>query len=193
MRTIGRFGALGLVVATFIGAWWLRATGATAAVSIRPKVEVVGATREQVEMVRWAVGRFEAAGLEPPAVQIEFHGARSGCGGHLGFARRGTVDVCNTLVNAMARRALLHEMSHVWLDQNVDDVTEEGFLALRGLPSWNALDDPWRLRGYEQGAEIVSWVLGERILTPQIPDNDPRSVAEAYEFLIGIPLPPPAV
>lgn len=186
MRTIIRLGTLGLLIVVALGAWWLRSARAKDAVAIRPNVEVLGATSGQLEMARWAVGRFEAAGLEPPAVEIEFHGAQSGCGGHLGFARRGAVDVCNTLVNAMARRTLLHEMSHTWLDENLDDATEARFLALRGLPSWNASSDPWRFRGYEQGAEIISWSIGERILMPQIPDNDPSALAAAFEILTGI-------
>jgi len=185
MRTVGRFGALVLSIAA-VGGWWLRSTEATGAVPIRPNVEVVGATSGQLEMARWAVGRFEAAGLEPPAVEIEFHGAQSGCGGHLGFARRGAVDVCNTLVNAMARRTLLHEMSHTWLDENVDDATEARFLALRGLPSWNASSDPWRFRGYEQGAEIISWAIGERILSAQIPYEEAQELDVAFQLLTGV-------
>jgi hypothetical protein len=189
MRTIGRFGALGLVIATVIGAWWLRATGATAAVSIRANVEVVGATPGQVEMVRWAVGRFRVAALEPPEVEIAFHGDPSGCGGHLGFAKGGAVDVCSALVNAMARRALLHEMSHVWLDQHVDDETKARFLVLRDLPSWNVSSDPWRLRGYEQGAEIISRAIGERILTPQILYEELGELDLAFRLLTGVDAP----
>ena len=189
MRTVIRFGALGLAIAGGLGAWWLRSAGATGAIAIRPNVEVRGATPGQLAMARWAVGRFETAGLVPPAVDIEFHGEESGCGGHLGFARSGQVDVCSVLVNAMARRALLHEMSHVWLDQNVSPSTRATFLALRGLPSWNSHGDLWRFRGYEQGAEIISWAIGERILTAQIPDNDPVQMAPAYELLTGRQLP----
>jgi hypothetical protein len=189
MRTIGRFGALGLLVATAVGAWWLQATEATAAVSIRPNVEVVGATSEQLEMVRWAIGRFGDAGLEPPSVKIAFHTDESECNGHIGFAKQGRVDVCSVLVNAMSRRTVLHEMSHIWLDRHVHDATEARFLALRDLHSWNASNDAWRFRGCEQGAEIVSWALGERILSAQIPDNDVEQLAEAFELLTGRALP----
>lgn len=186
MRTTVRFSVLGLAITAIVGAWWLRSAGATDAVAIGPNVDVNGATSEQLAMVRWAVGRFEAAGLKPPAVDIDFHGDGSGCGGHLGFARQGQVDLCTVLVNAMARRALLHEMSHAWLDQNVDADVREPFIDLRGLTSWNASGDPWALRGYEQGAEIVSWAIGERILSPQIPDNDPEKLELAYRSLTGV-------
>jgi hypothetical protein len=186
MRTVIRFGALALLIATVVGTWWLRSAGAAAKVAIRQGVEVSGGTPEQLAMARWAVGRFEAAGLEPPAVEIAFHRGLSGCGGHLGFAREGEIDICTTLVNAMARRALLHEMSHIWLDQHADDDVRERFLDLRDLPSWNAYGDAWELRGYEQGAEIIAWVLGERILTPQIPFEDSGDLDVAFRLLTGV-------
>jgi hypothetical protein len=44
-------------------------------------------------------------------------------------------------------------------------------------------------RGYEQGAEIMAWTLGTRILTAQIPCNDLGSIEEAYELLTGISTP----
>jgi len=186
MRTVIRFGTLGLLIAAIPGAWWLRTEGATAAAAIRPNVEVTGATPEQLAMARWAIGRFEIAGLEPPSVDIGFHGDRAGCGGHIGFARQGRVDVCSVLVNAMSRRALLHEMSHIWLDQNVGSYVRDRFLDLRDLSSWNANGDPWELRGYEQGAEIIAWSLGERILTPQIPYAEWEDLDVAFRLLTGV-------
>jgi hypothetical protein len=76
-------------------------------------------------------------------------------------------------------------MSHIWLDENVGASARAEFLKHRGLVSWNASGDPWELRGYEQGAEIIAWTLGERTLTPWIPDNDPPQIASAYELLTG--------
>ena len=99
------------------------------------------------------------------------------------------MDVCATLVNAMTRRALLHELSHVWLNQHASSWTRTTFVQVRELPSWNAHEDPWRLRGFEQAAETISWAIGERILSAQIPDNDPEQMADAYEVLTGQPLP----
>lgn len=186
MRTVIRLQALGLLIAAVLGAWWLRSAGATAAVAIRPNVEVTGGMPEQLAMARWAVGRFETAGLQAPAVVIAFHRGLSGCGGHLGWARGGEVDLCSTLVNAMSRRALLHEMSHIWLDRYVGASLKERFLDLRDLTVWNASSDPWELRGYEQGAEIIAWALGERILTAQIPDNSPVQLGIAFELLTGV-------
>jgi hypothetical protein len=183
-RTVIWFGALVVAIAGALAASSLRSIQATDVAVIRPNVQVTGAT-EQLAMVRWAVERFEIAGLEPPVVEIAFHRGLSGCGGHLGFARQGKVDLCTTLVDPIARRALLHEMGHIWLDQNLSAPERERFLEVRGLYVWNDSSDAWGLRGYEQGAEIMAWALGERILTPQIPDNAPIQLARGFELLTG--------
>jgi hypothetical protein len=158
-------------------------------VAVRPSVTVYEADREQVRLVRWAAGRFEGAGVEVPRVDVHFHRDSAGCGGHLGFARNGRVDVCTVLVNEMARRTLLHEMGHVWIDQNVSQATRERFLVLRGLRAWNASTDPWEDRGYEQGAEIMAWALGTTILTAQVPGNDPARLEAGFELLTGMQAP----
>ena len=183
MRTVTRFLALGISIAAALGWWWLRSARATDAVAIRPTVEVTGATSEQLALARWAVGRFETAGLKPPVVEIAFHGDALGCEGHMGWARAGRVDVCTVLANEMSRRSLLHEMSHIWLDQNLGIGTRNAFLRVRGLSSWNSSRDPWEFRGYEQGAEIMAWELGDRILSPQIPDNEPIRLDAAFELM----------
>jgi hypothetical protein len=156
-----------------------------APVEVRRSIAVYEADREQVRLVRWSASRFEGAGLEPPTVEIRFHADSSGCGGHLGYAQAGRVDVCMVLANEMARRTLLHEMGHIWIDQNVPETRRERFLDLRGLPSWNSSTDPWQERGYEQGAETMAWALGDRILSAQIPDNQPAQLAAAFELLTG--------
>lgn len=188
-RTVIWFGASMLAIAATLVASPVRSAQATDVTVIRPNVEVTGGT-EQLEMVRWAVERFEIAGLEPPVVEIAFHRGLSGCGGYLGFAIHGEVDLCTTLVDPPARRALLHEMGHIWLDENLSDLERERFLEVRGLHAWNDPSDTWGLRGYEQGAEIMAWALGERILTPKIPDNEPTQLARGFELLTGLEPPP---
>ena len=191
MRTIVRLGTLALFPGLLLGARWLRSIEAVEPIAVGPDVLVAAATPEQLQLVRWVLGRFEAAGLEAPAVEIEFHGDPGGCGGHLGYARGGRVDLCTSLVNAMTRRVILHEVAHIWLDQHLAGSIRERFIELRGLRAWNDSTDVWRLRGYEQAAEILGWGLGERILTPTIPDDGPRSLAEGFELLTGVALPRP--
>ena len=185
MCTRVRLEVIGLVIAAAVGTWSFRSVGIADGVMIRPDVEVVGATPAQLGLARWAIGRFEAEGLIAPAVDIRFHGDGSGCDGKLGHALHGTVDICTTLANMSTRWMLLHEISHVWLDQNLDADLRTRFLDLRDLPSWNVSRDPWERRGYEQGAEILAWYLGERFLSPQIPNDGPEDLVLAIELLTG--------
>jgi hypothetical protein len=182
MRSATRYGAGILLFAALPATCWLRYGHADTPSEIRG-ITVSGATQEQVELVRWAVGRFELWGLAAPAAAIRFHTDGTACGGHLGFARGGVVDICTTLVNAMSRRTLLHELGHLWLDENADETARRRFLELRDLRHWNDSSDPWRQRGYEQGAEIIAYAIGDRILTAQVPHNEPAALLEAFEVL----------
>jgi hypothetical protein len=119
-------------------------------------------------------------------MEMHFHADLRDCDGYLGYTIHGQIDVCTMAVDDMTDHALLHEMSHAWLDANTNQALRDRFLELRGLRSWNEAHDPWELRGYEQAAELMAWVLGERIITPKIPDNDPELLAAAFEFLTGI-------
>ena len=184
MRTIGWLGASVLAL-TALAAGRSTTRGEVSPLEIRPGIVVFSDDPAQRELARWAVGRFDREGLDPPTVEIRFHGDASGCGGHLGYAKDGGVDVCTVLVNEMARRNLLHEMGHIWIDQNVSRTVRERFLELRGLQTWNGSKDPWAERGYEQGAEIMAWALGTRLLTAQIPGNDPGQLEAGFDLLTG--------
>jgi hypothetical protein len=188
MRTIGRFGASILALAA-LAEGWSTARGEESRLELRPGIVVFAEDPAQLELARWGVARFERAGIEAPAVEIHFHADASGCGGHLGYAEDGRVDVCTVLLNEMARRNLLHEMGHVWIDQNVSLAVRDRFLERRGLRTWNASTADWDDRGYEQGAEIMAWALGDRILMAQVPDNDPAQLGAAFEILTGVDVP----
>jgi hypothetical protein len=187
MRTIGRLGGSILALAALAGG--PLAARQTSRVALQPGVTVFSEDPVQQQLAGWAVARFERAGLNPPTVEIAFHADASECGGRLGYAKDGHVDVCTALVNEMARRNLLHEMGHIWIDQNVSRADRDRFLEFRGLRTWNASTADWDDRGYEQGAEIMAWALGDRILTAQIPENDPAQLGVAFEILTGVVVP----
>jgi hypothetical protein len=186
-RAIAWIGAA-MVVVTIITASYMDQTASTVDV---PRVRIYGGAEEQITLGRWAVRRFEAGGLEFPEVEIHFHADLSGCSGHLGVATPGRVDVCTLSVDPASRHAVLHELGHVWLVVNTVQALRDRFLRLRGLSDWNEGSDPWELRGYEQAAEIIAWTLGERVVTPKIPDNDPAFLAIAFELLTGVETPTP--
>ncbi len=148
-------------------------------------VIVAAGTPQQLELARWAVSRFEAAGLELPSVEIRFHADRAACGEHFGYYRAGVMDVCGTNVNLLARRNLLHELAHAWAEMNETGERREQFLELRGLTSWNGRGLGWHGRGFEHAAEILAWHLGDRILTPTVPDNAPDQLEAAVAALLA--------
>ena len=93
------------------------------------------------------------------------------------------------LVNAMSRHLTLHEMAHAWTEWHDSPATIDRFLRFRGLASWNDEGVPWNERGWEQAAEFVAYGVGERILSPNVPDASLGQIARSYRLLTGIPLP----
>jgi hypothetical protein len=155
-------------------------------------ITVVGGTAEQRAMTVWAAERFEAVGLSLPTLEVRFHVGRGACGGHLGYYLDGVVDVCREHTNLWASRELLHEMAHGWLDVNLSPVDRARFLRLRQLNTWNDPGAAWDERGFEHGAEIMAWAIGDQaggIYTPSIPDNDALQLVAAYRMLTGDPMP----
>jgi len=155
-------------------------------------IEVFDADQEHLRLVGWAVGRYEHAGLEVPSVQVHFHPDTSGCAGHLGRWIHGRVDVCVVIVSEIARDALLHEIGHAWVEENVSAAVRERFMQLRGLTAWNDQGVIWDDRAFEHAAETLAWALGHRYIAPGIPDHGPARLTAAFELLTGgLPLPHP--
>lgn len=162
-----------------------------APVVVADGVWVFGADGEHQRLVRWAMGRYEHAGLHVPPIEVHFHADTSGCYGHLGSELGGRLDVCVVIVSEIARDAVLHEMGHAWIDENVSATVRERFMRMRGLTVWNDQSVIWDERGFEHAAETMAWALGHRYIAPSIPDNAPDRLTAAFELLTGVPLPHP--
>ena len=182
---------------------WLAITAVSTMTLVLSRIDtetrIAGGTPAQQEMARWAIGRFEAAGLSLPSLEIRFHPTPNGCDGRLGGYADSTVDLCGVHVNLMSRRTLLHEMAHGWVASTVSAGLKARFLRLRQLESWNDPGVDWQERGTEHAAEIIGWALcdqGTGTQLPSIPRHDPGQLADGYELLTGRPLPelsdPPA-
>jgi hypothetical protein len=182
MRIRGVFMAVVVAAITVSPGWSRPGAGIT----------ISGGTPAQRAMARWAVGRYVAAGLSLPQLDIRFHESPDGCEKRLGYYAGGVASLCGTHVSQMARRTLLHELAHGWLASNLTDAARARFLRARGLWTWNDGRVPWERRGFEQGAEIISWALhdqGTGILLPSIPDHAPEQLSRAYVLLTGRSLP----
>jgi hypothetical protein len=159
-------------------------TSGSASVRVRPGIEVRGGSPDQIAMVRWAVGRYERAGLRLPALKVTFHDDTAPCKGLMGLYGGGRVSMCTGPgTNAIPRMTILHELGHAWSERAVAGDVRGRFLRLRHLDQWDAVDEPWADRGWEQVAEIMAWGLGDRIVTPRIPDHDPAALRAAYELV----------
>ena len=163
-----------------------------ASIVVGDGIWVFGADTKHERLVRWAIGRYEHAGLKVPPIDVHFHADTSGCYGHLGSELGGRVDICVVIVSEIARDAVLHEMGHAWVTANVSASVRERFMRMRGVKAWNDQRVIWDERGFEHAAETLAWALGHRYIAPGIPDHDPVRLTAAFELLTGgLPLPHP--
>lgn len=145
------------------------------------------ATQEQRQMTEWALGRYEAAGLELPPIVIEFAGRDlAECDGAPGRTylteRPIVVKMCWN-----NRFILLHELAHVWEAANLSENDHEPFMAMRtDVTSWAGLDVPWEQRGREHAANVIAWgLLEDPFPVSRTHPNDPEALTTAFEFLTG--------
>jgi len=150
------------------------------------EVVVSADTSEQRALAEWAVERYETAGLVLPSLNIEFVGPdQIACGGvpaRTYFEETPTVKMCwnNEFM-------LLHELAHVWVEQNVPPTDRDSFTAMRDdVRGWAGTEVPWSERASEHAANIIAWGLQEKpYLISRTYPNDKDSLLEAFEFLTG--------
>jgi hypothetical protein len=150
---------------------------------------IADATPRERALTTWVLARYRSAGLELPAVEIEFHPTAAGCRDNSGFYRASHLDMCiEDQSDEYARRVMVHELAHAWSEANLSPADRDRFLRLRGLQTWNSWNQPWGLRGFEQAAEVLTWGIGDGATRILLPDrDDPERLASAYESLTGRP------
>ena len=136
-------------------------------------------TPVQRETISWAVGRFVAAGLQLPNLDIRFPVFCNGKGAlyHVG---QSSIDFCR-----LNRKNVLHELAHAW-DDTSGAVDRERFMKLRGVTVWfGGLDVPAGEQGSEHLAIIVAWGLMDPGTgsTHGLPNSSDTELSEAFELL----------
>lgn len=182
-RTLANRIALIVCLALAALAFGSRTPGAAA----RPMV-ISGATAAEERTVDWAMRRFRVGGLEGlPPLEVVLHGSRTACDGYLGLFFEGRIDLCTEgLQEPYATKFALHEMAHAWIEANLPDEQLVRFLRIRGIATWNDQRLPWKERGAEQAAEIITWGLGEGEIAPVLPTPvDAETLASLYVLLTG--------
>lgn len=135
-------------------------TGTLAAGAVDEPVTVTvhGANAAATDLLDWALGRFEAAGLGLPPLDVTFYDDRDECGGNHGsFHRRdGTavVEICNPRPHIV-----LHELAHAWEAEAADDTARNRFMRELGLSAWSSSAVAWADRGIERAANLIARVV----------------------------------
>ena len=181
-------------------------TGATAAT--RPRFTAPAKTVEAPQPIfageadrtayTWAEEVFSAAGFGVPVAAAEFHRSEEACGGARGRAylsdeNLATIVVCASHTNpevqaTWRQRTLLHELAHVWVDQNVDDENLVAFTELRGLEEWSSREVKWEDRATEHAAEILMWGMqhGDYEVDYRFENTSCDSMSAGYALLTGV-------
>lgn len=147
---------------------------------------------EIASMVEWALGLFEEADMELPALEINHHGDDTApCDGHDGLHRpgegRSVIELCTDDVTFPTQAMVIHELAHAWVNHNVDEDTRNAFQELRGNEHWHDYDAAaWHENGTEQAAEIVAWGLFDRPMSmSRITKNSCDELEAGYRTLTG--------
>jgi len=103
-------------------------------------VSIEGANVDEVALVEWAAGRFQAAGLELPDLTVEFHDDLASCRGSYGLYRvaASIIKMCNRGgMKIEPRHTILHELAHAWKFENLTEEETTAFTQRRGLATWD--------------------------------------------------------
>src|SRR5262245_26636478 len=198
-RTLTRRIALILCLAVAASAFGARAFGAPSPAAPPRPLTIDGATAAEEQAVDWAFRRYAEAGLHTetlPALNVYLHNSHDDCNGGIGLYYSGRIDLCTKeSSDPYQRKFALHEFAHAWTEANVPIDTLDAFMKRQGIGDWNDRSFPWKERGTEQAAEIITWGLGEGEISPLLPETlDPATLTSLYEMLTGrAPITPAAV
>lgn len=169
---------------------------AAAALAFGPKapaqaprpLTIAGATAAQEQAVDWAFHRYGEAGLRDlPPLKVHLHRSHDACQGGLGLYFAGGIELCTKdSSEPYQRKIALHEMAHAWTEANVPGDALQAFMQRQRVADWNDRSYPWKERGTEQAAEVITWGLGEGEIAPLLPvAPDAETLASLYEMLTG--------
>jgi hypothetical protein len=170
------------------------------------RIEIHDGTADLERLVRWAMGRYEAAQLDAPRVEsvtfgrqahfVQCTDERNGLAVDLDdssaiYICLGETDACTTdgcrSFTANSRRLVLHEFAHAWMDQHLGDTEQQAFLDYMGLEDWYRADLRWDRRGVEQAAQVIAWGLMDEPIAPaRLGGRSCAELAEAFQVLTGV-------
>lgn len=156
------------------------------------EIDLVEMPTEFVDYAGWSLGLIQDGDLPIPTVRFVHHGDdASHCRDRRGMHRLiddgSVIDICTTQTRFADQRMVLHELSHAWVEQFVDEERREEFRDLRGWTYWrNHEEAPWHENGSEQAAEILLWGLIDRpTRIIHIHDRSCEALERGYRVLTG--------
>ena len=163
---------------------------ATSVVASPPSEPVIythpAGDRVLTDLARWALGRFEAVGLEVPPIEVHMHRDQTPCLGHRGLfhAVEGRIDVCTD-----DELVVLHELAHAWNHVNTSEETKAAYVSSGDFVSWDAPGTKWADRASEDAADTMAWALIESPIENPTPDGPLARTNERFRLLTGIDAP----
>jgi hypothetical protein len=149
-------------------------------------VEIRNGTPVLTELVSWGLARFDLAGMRLPVIRsVTFTSYTDYCDDVTGRtiflpdldpvtgrppggdwdvvlcfeSGDAFIDDYGTAPSPLTRFVVLHELAHVWIDQNLDPAVAEYFMARFELPTWDDRAFDWNQRGVEWAADFIAWGL----------------------------------
>jgi hypothetical protein len=140
---------------------------------------------------------FENVGLDIAAASIRFHDSKELCRDGLGVIDddqpEPVVEICvvhnNPGIRAeLQQRILVHELSHLWLEEHLTHDAKRAVMDLWGIDEWTSRDAPWQTLGIERAAETMAWNLyvGDTWFDVRIGSGDCPERTTAFLILTGI-------
>lgn len=154
-------------------------------VRVRPRAPADG------YLVAWARGRWHAAGLHLPPVDVVFHDDREGCHEHIGVYVHGSgpaIHLClgGKPLSVAGRKTVLHELGHAWAAAYLDEAERVALSRRWDRPGWNGPDLSWEESASEVAAEVIAWGLMDRHLRmPTLPGWDADKLEREFTLLTG--------
>lgn len=147
-----------------------------------PRITVSGGSKADIGKVAEALHRFSAEGLRLPDLHLRFFDDKSHCDGHFGLFQPG-FSPWRIVICSSESFVIPHELAHAWEAANLTDRHRRGYLAERGLSTWN---DP-EVDRTQRGIEDVAFVIQQNLTATEVPITSPiwRERIVAYTLLTG--------
>ena len=153
-------------------------------------------------LILWSFDQFRTHGLGTPTVRrVTFYDNQiDKCERVAGLILDDAVTLCFGTTGAClasdcttwetwAKKAVLHELAHAWIDEHLTAEEIKRFQAATAMPTWSDPEHAWGDRGVELAAETIAWAMLDQPIpiNPKLGTHTGTELAQYYEILTGRP------